>query len=187
MSHLLHALSLLAPAVAVAPLSEEHLFDPLGALSASQLMDRLQILDKQGSVMADDEIHFHVTRVLEASGRTDIAFLDPLLATEGTHRPVAKMIQESFHGQHGSLKAIASAVWVDKHWVPFFWTWTSGMLLASSWDVVRDSSPALALLRSCALLLLRLLVLSLSLFKFFTVILLPLNFVKLLRSGSLTP
>ena len=167
-----HSVPLLAPAVAVAPLSEEQLLDPLGALSASQLMEvlgpkinsipfldsirsqlmvtagRLQILDKQGSVMADDEVHFHVKRMIEASGRTDIAFLDPLLATEGTRRPVAKMIQEWFDGQRGSLKAIASAVWVDKHWVPFFWTWTSGRLLASSWDVVRDSCTPLALLHS---------------------------------------
>ena len=43
------------------------------------------------------------------------------------------------------------------------------------------------LLHFCTLLLLKLLVLSLSLFKLLTVILLRLNFVELLRSGSLTP
>ena len=110
---------------------------------------RLQILDKQGSVMADDEVHFHVKRMIEASGRTDIAFLDPLLATEGTRRPVAKMIQEWFDGQRGSLKAIASAVWVDKHWGavlfglgPLAGCWLRlGMLF-------RDSCTPLALLHS---------------------------------------
>ena len=105
--------------------------------------DRLRILEKQSSLWSDDEIRFHVRAMIQQSGRTDIGFVDPLLAAEIVRRPQASLLHQWVAAWQGTMSCLVTVVWIDGHWIPLFCTWTVEMLHVSSWDNTEPQPRAL--------------------------------------------
>ena len=75
--------------------------------------DRLRILEKQSSLWSDDEIRFHVRAMIQQSGRTDIGFVDPLLAAEIVRRPQASLLHQWVAAWQGTMSCLVTVVWMD--------------------------------------------------------------------------
>ena len=94
---------------------------------------RLEVLAKEGSAMADDELSLHLRACVMMSGRTDVQFLDPLLATgwlQGGHVAIVKEWLDQFP----DLKSIVTAVHVMQHWMPVVWTFGVSEVQVSMWE-----------------------------------------------------
>ncbi len=111
---------------------------------------RLQILGNQAQLWSDDEIRFHIRSIIQQTGRSDIGFIDPLLAAEIIRRPNASLLHQWIAAWQGALTTIVTVVWIDGHWIPLCCTWTSELLHVSSWDNT-DPQPR-ALTQFCDLL-----------------------------------
>ena len=89
--------------------------------TVARLGSRLAILQNEGPAMGDDELTLHAESILRMSGRTDVRFLDPLLATGwlqvGSREKVGAWLAQS-----SALTAIATAVLHEGHWIPVVWT-----------------------------------------------------------------
>ena len=135
----------------VAPPSITSLF-VLESMSKQELPmnARLQILDSQSTLWSDDEIRFHVREMIKLSGRSDIGFVDPLLATEVVRRPLASLLHQWVAAWQGTLTCIVTVIWIEGHWIPLCCSWTPEMLQVSSWDNT-DPQPR-ALTQFCDLL-----------------------------------
>ena len=82
---------------------------------------RLQILHNQGIAMADDELHLHVLACVHLTGRSDLAFLDPLLATSWLRRGTVAQVQ-AWMQSFPQANSIVSVVLLEGHWIPIMWT-----------------------------------------------------------------
>eukprot|EP00435_Cladocopium_sp_Y103_P048236 s1099_g14.t1 len=100
---------------------------------------RLQTLENQGTLWADDEILYHLDYMLKES-RKQWAVLDPLIAREGIIRPCSRLISQWLAQLGFTPTALVGVVPVEGHWIPFVWSWSPELLRASSWD--GPGSPA---------------------------------------------
>ena len=94
---------------------------------------RLQILNRQERLMADDEIRFHVYQFMSAPQCTDWVFLDPLLALELLMRPCPELFCNWLTSLPRAYTAVVTIVKIQQHWVPFTFRWTDGTLLITTW------------------------------------------------------
>ena len=85
---------------------------------------RIAVLSNQNGVWADDEISWHVNRMLVEAGRKDWAFLPPVLATEGLKRNCVHLILQWIETLPAKPTVLLGAVPCNGHWIPFMWTWT---------------------------------------------------------------
>ena len=109
----------------------------LAGLSAPHMLSsvRAQILAGQGSSWADDEIRWHLLRLLGQVGSRAKVLLDPLLATHVVHSRQTALIYRWAQQLGSEVKVIITTVWIQGHWIPFAWTWSPESLVAHSWDV----------------------------------------------------
>lgn len=103
--------------------------------------DRLTILDQQGSVMADDEIRFHVHDFIALSRKDQVGFLDPLLLTEMIARPNPGLLQQWWKSYPSEITIIVGIVCVNGHWIPFHCHWKADCMHVVSWDDVANPFP----------------------------------------------
>ncbi len=132
--------------------------DPLFALTAAQLTEllppvvncsrhmdallaqtisneaRIRLLNTQGDIWGDDEIRWHLWQCMDRTTKPGVVMLDPLVATTAARAPSLGLLSAWFH-LSCDPKIIISAVCIDSHWSPMFWTWTPECLLAHSWDL----------------------------------------------------
>ena len=99
---------------------------------------RLKGLEVQHDLWADDEIRWHVGKILEQAGNPTKVCLDPLIATAVVSSGNAGLIYQWIRSQKVNPSMIVTAVLHDGHWVPIVWTWTSECTTAHSWDVQRQ-------------------------------------------------
>ena len=97
--------------------------------------DRLTILDTQETLMADDEIRWHVNRILGLSGKEGWVQLDPLLLEEGLHRDIDFLLADFIRSCPVRPKAFVGAIRHAGHWIPFVWQWNDASVSIWSWDV----------------------------------------------------
>ena len=109
--------------------------------------DRIQILNAQGCLMADDEIRFHLHALTlvhrdhmlkHDSQITQVRVLDPLLASAWT---IGKGFDCTLWARdHPEIKTkgilIISAVHVNQHWIPLFMSPVKDVLHVCTWDEV---------------------------------------------------
>ena len=107
--------------------------------------DRLQILQAQGNLMADDEIRFHLHGlkivhrdhlIKAASHMTQVCVIDPLLATawiSGKGFDCKLWAQD-----HPDIKAkgslVITALLINHHWIPVFMSPVKDVLQVFTWD-----------------------------------------------------
>lgn len=107
---------------------------------------RKAILANQGNLWSDDELCWHVDRLMVAANKRTWVFLDPLLAAEAVKRPSFDLLQQWFRSFPSKPTAVVGLVPIDNHWVPFLWTWTVHCMIASSWDVPGSPGAGLSVL-----------------------------------------
>ena len=120
----------------------------LQALLSSSISgeDRRCVLGNQKGTWADDEVTWHVHRMLKESGRNDWAFLPPILAAECLRKNGVQLLHQWLETVSVTPSVILGAVPVGGHWIPFMWNWTSEMLSCYSWDVAGNTPRCLNLL-----------------------------------------
>ena len=147
------------PEVAQALDQPEAPLDPLAALKASEFLQlrpptvpnmqtvlsmtqptmksaaRQQIMISQEDLWTDDEIRWHLGRILSKAASPSKVLLDPLIATAVVISGQAGLIYQWFRSLSCTPTVIATAVWHEGHWTPLAWTWTSESATAHSWDV----------------------------------------------------
>ena len=147
-------------------------FDPLLALHSSQLLDvtlpvvtslevvdallaqtfscatRKQLLAKQETLWADDEIRWHLMDLIERATQPGWVMLDPLIASAAIQRNLAGVIIAWLQKLPSPPKGIVTCVVFEGHWVPLSWTWSDSLLVCRSWDIQRPVSPNFNLLHS---------------------------------------
>lgn len=96
---------------------------------------RSRVLQQQVGKWSDDEITWHVLRILHESGKKDWVLLPVLLACECLRRNGVMLISQWLESLQLHPSVIVGVVAVQGHWIPFMWNWTSAGLTASSWDV----------------------------------------------------
>ena len=107
---------------------------------------RKAILANQGTLWSDDELCWHVDKLMTAANKRTWVFLDPLLAAEAIKRPSQSLLEHWFKAYPTKPTAIIGLVPIENHWVPFLWTWTVHCMIASSWDVPGSPGTGLSLL-----------------------------------------
>ena len=125
-----HQLLALAPPV----ISSMQVFHSMIKPSMSAL-DRIEVLEAQGTAWADDEVRWHITQVITKANRPGVVFLDPLIATECLVGTGDKLLHDWLLTLPEKPKILLSAVCVNEHWTPFAWTYASDCLQANSWDL----------------------------------------------------
>lgn len=85
--------------------------------TGARLSSRLTILRNEGPAMGDDELSLHVTSLIRMSGRSDVGFLDPLLATGWLQTGTPEKVQ-TWLAQPPGVTTIVSVVFSDGHWIP---------------------------------------------------------------------
>ncbi|CAL1172412.1 unnamed protein product [Cladocopium goreaui] len=94
---------------------------------------RLQILQNQGAAMADDELHLHVLSCVQLTGRLDLAFLDPLLATGWLRCGTVDQVKTWMHSVPHAT-SIVSVVLLDGHWIPIMWSRGLSEVRVTMWE-----------------------------------------------------
>ena len=94
---------------------------------------RLEILKNQGNAMGDDELILHVTACLRLSGRTNVEFLDPLIAL-GWSKSGSSDVVTDWIRQHPDMTTIITVLPVHDHWVPIAWTVGLCEVQVSMWE-----------------------------------------------------
>ena len=112
----------------------------LRSLLATQLSSdaRLQVLDTQADVMADDELRFHLKFALERSD-IDGLYLDPLLChaiASGNHI----VLQGWVSALPKAPALIVSALWTSGHWIPVVVHFRQSVCVVETWSVDADSA-----------------------------------------------
>ena len=108
--------------------------------------DRVCVLGNQNGTWADDEVSWHAHRMLNEAGRSDWAFLPPILAAECLKKNGVQLLHQWIETLVVAPKVLLGAVPVGGHWIPFMWTWTAEMLTCHSWDVAGNTPRCLNLL-----------------------------------------
>ncbi len=96
---------------------------------------RLQVLDVQESLWADDEIRWHLHRIMVPQDCHEKVILDPLLATAVVNSRNVGLLYQWMKTLPSPPKIIVTVLWHQQHWIPFAWTWTKECLTSFSWDV----------------------------------------------------
>ena len=96
---------------------------------------RSRLLNTQGAIWADDEIRWHLWQCMDRTTKPGVVMLDPLVATTAARVPSLGLLSAWFQKLSCDPKIIITAVCLDSHWSPMFWTWTPECLLAHSWDL----------------------------------------------------
>ena len=97
--------------------------------------NRLKILDHQDHSTADDEIRWHLERILQLSGKEGWYQVDPLILEEGLHRDIDCLLAEFIRACPTHPKAFVGVVRTQGHWIPFVWQWNDSLVSVWSWDV----------------------------------------------------
>ena len=95
---------------------------------------------------ADDEIRWHVDQLLHDSSKVGWHQIDPLILAGCIKQNGIRLLTQWFASLKGMPSAFVGIVFVDGHWTPFMWTWTSDLLTAHSWDTSRAPHPGFGLL-----------------------------------------
>ena len=95
---------------------------------------RLQILEAQGDLWADDEIRWHLGDLKNKTGNAACTVLDPLISTSVVQTGNPALIYQWHRTLASNPKCIVTVVWSDNHWIPQVWTWKGDSLVAHSWD-----------------------------------------------------
>ena len=111
-------------------LAFEQMIKPQMAVEA-----RLQVMDVQESLWADDEIRWHLDRIVTTHGNPEKVFIDPLLATAVVASKNVGLLYQWMRTLAHQPKVIVTVLLHHQHWIPFAWTWTSECLTSFSWDV----------------------------------------------------
>ena len=98
---------------------------------------RMQVVEAQHDLWADDEIRWHVQRILDGVGNNTRIMLDPLISSAVAAWGQAGLVYQWYRTLGVAPSVIATAVMFEGHWVPIVWTWTSECLTANMWDVQR--------------------------------------------------
>ena len=96
---------------------------------------RLQVLDVQESLWADDEIRWNLKRIMASQDCQEKVILDPLLATAVVNSRNVGLLYQWMKTLQSHPKLIVTVLWHQQHWIPFAWTWTKECLTSFSWDV----------------------------------------------------
>ena len=96
---------------------------------------RIAVLKAQDSLWSDDEIRWHLERILQRNEDPTKVLLDPLLATHVMTSGQTGLIFRWVQQLRPKIKMIVTAVWTQGHWTPYAWTWNEQCLIAHSWDV----------------------------------------------------
>ena len=96
---------------------------------------RLAVLAVQKFLWADDEVRWHIQRILEKQNDATKILLDPLLASHVMTSGQTGILYRWMQTVPPTTKVIVSAVWTQGHWTPYAWTWNEQCLTAHSWDV----------------------------------------------------
>ena len=109
----------------------------LASLTAPSMpsQTRMQVVAAQDSMWADDEIRWHLRKILSKQENCNKTLLDPLLATHVVQSGQTFLIFRWAQQIPATNKAIVTAVWIKGHWIPFAWTWTKECATARSWDI----------------------------------------------------
>ena len=108
--------------------------------------DRLQILANQKGSWSDDELTWHLTRILGESRKVGWVLMPVVLACDCVRRNGVQLIAQWLASLNCRPTVIVSAVAVGGHWIPFMWNWTSETLTAYSWDVAGNTPRCLNVL-----------------------------------------
>ena len=79
--------------------------------------ERVQILENQELLWADDEITWHATQCILRYEHGDVGWMDPLLATSWAVQPSQHLVN-TFISELGQVRWILTAVLRDGHWTP---------------------------------------------------------------------
>ena len=125
--------------------------DHLRTVVSLQAMDmpssvRQQIIGNQNGTWSDDELTWHLTRILGESQKVGWVLMPIVLACDCVRRNGVQLVTQWLNSLSERPLAIVSAVAVGGHWVPFLWTWTSETLTAHSWDVAGNTPRCLNVL-----------------------------------------
>ena len=101
--------------------------------------ERAQILLNQEHLWADDELVWHATHKIAACGRTDVIWLDPLLATTWSQQDTISSIQAWFLQLNSSVNWILTAILHDGHWTPLVLIRKNNQLNVHVWEL--DEKP----------------------------------------------
>ncbi len=96
---------------------------------------RSVLLWQQEESWADDEVLWHLQQCIHRSGKSQVAVLDPLIASALVSDYKPRIIYDWLTSLEVEPSMIVSAVCVEGHWSPFIWTWTEASLVANSWDI----------------------------------------------------
>ena len=104
-----------------------------------QTPDRMNVLDKQLRLMADDEIRFHLVRLAESHNAANTAkpvqVLDPLLVSAWVNGKGfdCSLWAKDHQGIRDSKFTMISAVLVDQHWIPVYLNPVQDILHVYTW------------------------------------------------------
>ena len=94
---------------------------------------RLQILHNQGVAMGDDELNLHVMSCVQLSGRSDLRFLDPLLASGWLRHGTVDQVR-AWMDELPQVTCIVTVVLLDEHWIPVMWTCGLSEVRVTMWE-----------------------------------------------------
>ena len=107
---------------------------------------RATILGNQAGKWSDDEITWHINRMIRESGKKDWVLMPVLLACECLKRNGVHLISQWIASLTGYPEVLVSAVAVNGHWIPLMWRWTSAGLMVHSWDIAGNTPRCLNVL-----------------------------------------
>ena len=96
---------------------------------------RDQILTAQEELWTDDEIRWHLHRMLIKADPALKVVLDPLIATAVVNTGQVGLLYQWYRQFKVNPTTIATAIMHAGHWTPVVWTWTPESATAHSWDV----------------------------------------------------
>lgn len=99
------------------------------------MSSRLAVLANEGIAMGDDELSLHLSACVQLSGRQDVQFLDPLLATGWLQGGYPQIVQDWIQ-QFPDLACIVTAVHVCEHWMPVIWSKGMSEVQVMMWEHV---------------------------------------------------
>ena len=94
---------------------------------------RNELLAKQDMIWADDEIMWHLQTIADQHGGSNLAVLDPLMATTCLLTNQTNAL-EHWHMLKTRPTKIASVVLTDGHWIPCLWISRTDKVEVLLWD-----------------------------------------------------
>ena len=94
---------------------------------------RLQLLQKQEAAMGDDELNLHVLSCVQLSGRADVRYLDPVLATGWLRSGTVDQVR-SWMALSPNVTCVVTAVLLEEHWIPIMWNRGLSEVRVTMWE-----------------------------------------------------